>query len=299
MMFAERPGPVVVGVDYSTAGALAVSYAAWEARRRGLGLRLVHGFVASEPGAERAMLVTAEARLSDASAEVRAAHPGLPISTKVVAGSGAMTLVAESKSASLVIVGARGRGGFDGLLLGSVAAQVAKHALCPVIVMRTPIITEDGVPGTKKVLVGVDGSARSVGALSFAFDHAAACGVPLVAVHVWSVPTMTARSVGTVWSRDLRTAREQLRGGADRVLTDELAGWSEKYPQVNVERRTVHGDEPARTLLAVAEELMADLIVVGARESTGSDQVLDSVSQPLVAHAKASVAVIHSDQNRG
>jgi len=50
-------------------------------------------------------------------------------------GSAAEHLVAASKSADLVVVGSRGRGGFVGLLLGSVAQQVASHAACPVVVV--------------------------------------------------------------------------------------------------------------------------------------------------------------------
>ncbi len=172
MAFTGRPGPVVVGVDYSAGGAAALSYAAWEAQRRGAGLKLIHGFVATDPGEalptapydDNELVVAAEERLAEAA--VAHLSPGFPrslVTTKVVAGSGGSALVDESLRAGLVVVGARGLGGFDGLLLGSVAVQVSKHSRCPVVVVRSSA-GPDAAPGRKPVLVGVDGSPRPRGA---------------------------------------------------------------------------------------------------------------------------------------
>jgi len=296
----DRARPVVAGVDYSDLSVAAVSFAAGQASRRGVGLRLVNGFVSGPPGESRSgppydeneMLIQAEERLFEATVGVRSRFPGLPVSAKVVAGSGGKVLVEESGSAALVVVGARGREGFPGLLLGSVAAQVSQHAQGPVIVVRRPR-PEGEVMGSGCVLVGVDGSASSDDALAFGFDEAAARGARLVAVHVWSVPTVSARSVGTVWSPHPRKAQGQLREIAEGVLTEALSGWQDKYQQVSVDRCTTHGDQPARTLLEVAVRCGAELIVVGARDRTGSPAVvIGSVSQAVVTHARTSVAVV-------
>jgi nucleotide-binding universal stress UspA family protein len=298
-----RPGPVVVGVDESNASEAAVGYAAWEAQRHGLALRLVHGFLVPVPTLtplapyydENELLIATEARFTEVVAGVQPGFPDLDMVTKVVAGSGGKALVDESRSASLIVVGSRGQGGFAGVLLGSVAAQVAIYAHCPVIVVRQrPGAT--GVRGTGAVVVGIDGSARSADALSFAFDEAEGRGVALIAVHVWSIPEMSARSVGTVWSPSPATAGAQLQDAAEGVLAEALAGWQEKYPQVPVKRWTVHGDHPARTLLDVADEVAADLIVVASRGRSGlGGMLLGSVSQTLVAHSSTSVAVIHPE----
>jgi nucleotide-binding universal stress UspA family protein len=301
MTIDERARSVVAGVDHSSLSAAAVSYAAWEAARRGVGLRLVNGFVPGATGEsgsgppydENELVVAAEERLCEVTAGIRSRYPDLPVSVKVVAGSGGKILVEESASAGLVVVGSLGSGGFPGLRLGSVAAQVSQHAHCPVMVIRQS--QEDGtVQRGGCVLVGVDGSPSSADALRFGFDEADARGARLVAAHVWSIPGVTARSAGTVWAQSPTKARVQLRDIAERVLAEALSGWEGKYPQVSVERCTAHGDEPARTLLEVADEVAADLVVVGSRQRVGSSSVvMGSVSQALAVHARTSVAVIH------
>jgi nucleotide-binding universal stress UspA family protein len=305
-MISTRPGPVVAGVDYSEASRTAVAYAAWEARRRGLELLLVHGFLGSAPDEipqvalddDNALVIVAEERLVEAAAALRCEYPGVRISTKVVVGSGGTTLVEESASASLVVVGPRGRGGFEGLLLGSVAAQVSTHARCPVVVVRPSMPSTVGDSDAAWVVVGIDSSAQSAQVLSFAFEEAAARGVGLLAVHVWSVPEMSALSFGTVWSRSPATARTQLHEAAERVLGEALVGWPQKYPEVEVKRLTVHGDDPADTLLETAGAVAAGLVVVGRRGRGGfAGKLLGSVSHAVAAHARASVAVIHPEAN--
>jgi nucleotide-binding universal stress UspA family protein len=58
------------------------------------------------------------------------------LTRRVLEGSAAAALVAESKDAQLLVVGSRGHGGFAGLLIGSVSAKVAEHANCPVLVVH-------------------------------------------------------------------------------------------------------------------------------------------------------------------
>ncbi|MEV4543740.1 universal stress protein [Micromonospora echinaurantiaca] len=132
---AEQPvpttGPVLVGVDGSESAELAVGYAADEAARRQAGLVLVHVAPDGDP--------TAPPELADllatAAAAVRGSHPGVAVEERVLRAAGpGQALIDASRDAALVVVGSRGRGGFTGMLLGSVSQAVVQHAHCPVLV---------------------------------------------------------------------------------------------------------------------------------------------------------------------
>lgn len=145
-------GPVLVGVDGSDSAAYAIELAADEAERRDAELVLLHvrsperGAVAPEVAAEASTAERAEAAglLVEAADRVRAAHPGLRVTERAVtAASPETALVEASGEASLVVVGSRGRGGFVGLLLGSVSQAVVQHAHCPVLVAHRPEPADD------------------------------------------------------------------------------------------------------------------------------------------------------------
>ncbi|MDX3239133.1 universal stress protein [Streptomyces sp. ME03-5709C] len=146
---AAAGGPVLLGVDGSPANAGAVDFAFAEAELRGAELLALHAWTpwrtpvpppqdpampyASEPGE----LARSEERLvAEAIAGRRERHPGVGVRTKAVRGGTREILIEESRTAQLLVVGARGRGGFTGLLLGSVSQALLHHAHCPVAVVR-------------------------------------------------------------------------------------------------------------------------------------------------------------------
>lgn len=293
-------GRVVVGVDGSGPSHAAIARGAWEARRRGGRLLLVQGRLSgagSAPGPEgkddNEQVVAAEELLCETTVWVRDAYPDLIVSAKAVAASGGRALVEESESAALIVVGSRGAGGFPGVTLGSVADQVVTHARCPVVVVRNDPGPAVG-PEERSVIVGIDGSHRSRDALAFAFDQAQARGLPLSVVYVWSVPEMASRQAGAIWSRNLTTAAAQMRQAAEDVLIREVTPWYDRFPQVTVRVRAIHGDEPAYVLLDLAEHPGTELVVVAARGQRGIDgMLLGSVSRTLATHSPCSVAVTH------
>lgn len=148
----EQPktdGPIVLGVDGSAAGEKAVDFAFAEAGLRKAPLVALHAWTtwsaplpspqdASAPYANPpgALAEEEERLLAEALAGHRERYPDVVVEHKVVQGGAREALIEASRSAQLVVVGARGRGGFTGLLLGSVSQALLHHSHCPVAVVR-------------------------------------------------------------------------------------------------------------------------------------------------------------------
>ncbi len=138
------PKPIIVGVDGSPSSIDALHMAVTLARATGAPIEAVTAWqfpvmydgtfpteVWSPEGEAEAILAAA----------LDAAFPsGVPgdVTSRILAGPSAAALIARSKEASMLVVGSRGRGGFRGLLLGSVSTTCAQHAHCPVLIMHRP-----------------------------------------------------------------------------------------------------------------------------------------------------------------
>lgn len=140
-----RDGRILVGVDGSPQSAAALGFAFERAERLGLEVHPVHAFELAvavpsfgfvpELGIED-LHDAATQTLREAVAPWMARYPNVPVVEHLVPGRAANALVEESASSGLLVVGARGHGGFTGLLLGSVSRQVLRHAECPVVVLH-------------------------------------------------------------------------------------------------------------------------------------------------------------------
>ncbi|MFE6039883.1 universal stress protein [Streptomyces sp. NPDC056452] len=128
-------GPIVLAVDGSSVGEAAVEFAFAEAALRGAEIVAVHAFqpdyVPPGTGPE-----SAERLLAQALAGRTERYPDVTVRHEVLSGEAREALIEASRTAQLVVVGARGRGGFAGLLLGSVSQALLHHAHCPVTVVR-------------------------------------------------------------------------------------------------------------------------------------------------------------------
>lgn len=282
--------PVVVGVDGSPSSLAAVDLAAPQAALRGCPLTVVHAFIwpyfhvplgppplgPVDGGLRR----QADDMLAEACLRARITAPQVVVHGELVTGAAVAVLREYSRTASLVVVGDRGLGGFTGLLVGSVAVQLVAHAHCPVIVARGTV--DPAMP----VLLGVDGSPANDPAVGFAFEQAALRSVPLVALHVWAHPA----SIGPGDMMPLVYDPGEVQAEEGRLLAEALAGWQGKYPDVAVDRTVRHGGVRTRLIEATNQ---AQLVVVGARGLGGfAGLLLGSVSQAVLHHAACPVAVV-------
>jgi len=139
-MPASDPGVIVAGVDGSAASADALRWAARQAELTGAELRVVSSWrwpnyiTIKPPGLDLA--ADTERTLDELVDEVLAGRPGLTVTRRVVEGPPGPALLAQAEGAELLVVGARGRAAFPGMLLGSVAEYCVRNGPCPVVVVR-------------------------------------------------------------------------------------------------------------------------------------------------------------------
>ena len=285
---------ILVGVDGSSASTVAVDWAASDAAMRNVPLTLITVLDPSMATTIRGIPMPMppeftqwqqhEGRqiLTDALKTVENSTRQLgpvEVSSELMIGPPVPTLVDLSKDAAMVVVGSRGRGALARRLLGSVSTGLVHHAHCPVAVIhdQDPLIRHSS---QAPVLVGIDGSRASESATAIAFDEASWRGVELIALHAWSDTAMFEFRVPN-WSR--------VRSEAEELLAERLAGWQERYPDVDVVR-VVECDQPARQLLAQSKS--AQLLVVGSHGRGGfTGMLLGSVSTAVVHTARTPVIV--------
>jgi nucleotide-binding universal stress UspA family protein len=278
---------IAVGVDGSPASVAALRFAAEEAALRNTGVLAVYALeVPTVPwpglmGIVGTALEEANRVFGHAVDEAFGdAGPAVPFERRVEERSPAEALIEAAASADLLVVGSRGRGGFSGLLLGSVSQQVAHHAPCPVAIVRERASWEPG-----SVLAGVDGSEGSKVALRWADEEARLRGTQLVALHAWA-PGWEVTPGLVPMPLPAETLRSDVERFLEEVVTDVLG--AERAPEV--ERRLV--ETPAAFGLVRAAGT-GDLLVVGSRGHGGfAGLLLGSVGQQVAHHAPCPVVVV-------
>ncbi|MEV6767324.1 universal stress protein [Nocardia sp. NPDC051030] len=276
---------VVVAVDESAGSAVA-----WAARTAALHHRPLHllhvleltpdlglGLGTALTEDDYALFEASGQSLLDAAEQVAAKAGGVEITTELVHGAVAPTLIDRSHQAFLLVGGARGLGTLRRALLGSVSAVLARRSHCPLAIVRDGV---DAPPDlhTRPVLVGVDGTAVSEPAVRVAFEEASARGVDLIALHAWS---------GSDGSESDDPEMDALD---DYVLAESLAGWQERYPNVRIQREVAH-ERPERSLLEWSRG--AQLLVVGTRGRGGfASRVFGSTSQSLLLSVDSPIMIV-------
>ncbi|MDX3637085.1 MULTISPECIES: universal stress protein [Streptomyces] len=295
--------PVVAGLDGSRESIAAADWAAREALRRGLPLRLVHAWEGlPDEGTEaalpelRAPQYHARRVLRTALEQLNERYPQLYIAAEQVRRQPGPALLAEAENAELLVIGSQGPSGVGGFFSGSVALATVAHVQQPVVLVRAGFTAADehlpdssGKPSVREphrdVAVAVDTGGSCDEVLEFAFRAADLRDAPLRAVHAWHVP------LGHGIPGDEEHAR--LRGAAEQELTALLQPWRDKYPSVLV-REALYEGRPAHVLVRAANG--AGLLVVGRRRrraAVGSHT--GPVAHALIHHVDRPVVLVPHD----
>ena len=276
----------MVGTDGSEHSRLALKWAADEAKRRKSLLRIVYAHTSApkdvpawyQPGSTG--LSPAEAIIEDAIGLVATRHPSVLARGQVDERPAAGALTTASRSADILVVGARGLGGFYGLLLGSVSNQCVEYAHCPVAVIRADIDEFPLRAAGARIVVGIDGSFGSTRALRWTLEEARIRSAAVEAVYAWQYPPVGAFVLGPNQGFEV-LAEETVEAAAE--YAEEVA------PGVPFTAHTCFNAEVPALLEASNG---ADLLVVGSRGHGGfHDVLLGSVAHQCIRHAKCPVIV--------
>ncbi|MET8535967.1 universal stress protein [Streptomyces sp. NPDC005065] len=284
--------PVVVGVDGSEGSLRALDWAATEAARQRLPLRVIHASLwehyeglrprfDTERPAEQ---ILAEHLVASAQERAQRLHSEVSVVADVQPEDPVTALVQESHEATLVVLGSRGRGRIAGMLLGSVGLALAGRSHCPVVVIPTTRPSTQPKPG--RIVVGIGDAAGPSSAAHFALEQAASRHGELIAVRAWRCPAHEAMDHPLLSGSQSSAHHQQ----AEEHLDNVLAVLDRTGSDAVIERSVVQG--PAHQALIEAAT-GAELLVVGARRDSGRHGLhLGPVNHAVLHYAPCPVAVV-------
>jgi len=200
----------------------------------------------------------------------------------VAGGHVGRTLCAAARPGDLIVVGSRGRGALVETLTGSTGSYCAAHSLVPVVIVPESAHTAEA---TTHIVVGVDGSANSIAALTWALDHCPA-GATIEALHAY-VPAAPMFELAETYSDDFEKRAQAL---LDEAVGVAVAAARQPVATENLVSRIVLEDP--RTALTGTD---ANMIVVGARGHRGVAHLLmGSVATALTHHVETTTVIVPS-----
>jgi nucleotide-binding universal stress UspA family protein len=288
---------IIVGVDGSEPSFDAVRWAAYEARRRNAGLKLVSCYTmpayGGVDGAVYPSSIDVETLKQDSVGIVRHAiqivrdiDPQLLVEGVTPMTTPVIGIATSAVRGDEIVVGATGHSGVLNGIVGSVTTGVAHRAHVPVIVVPSAAQTQIG-EAMRTIVVGVDGSPESLLALEWAYTEALASGAELNVVHAWICPY-------TLSDRSVREVRKPMEFAAAKVLQSSLESLGSRLTDGSVViHSTLCEQTPAEALLKESE--VAEILVVGSRGRGGlRSLVLGSVSRAVLHRAGCPVAVVRA-----
>ncbi|WP_052852308.1 universal stress protein [Streptomyces avicenniae] len=280
--------PLTVGVDGSPSSGAAVEWAAREAGRRGLGVHLVHAWVDESlymgtvpDGRDGQQLLEQVAR------DVSSRHPGLPVTTELLAETATAGLIEKADGAEVMVLGTRGHTPVMGFLLGSVGLPVIAHSERPVVLVRAGA-DDDG----DEIVVGLrDLGPPGDALLGLAFASAVARGAAVRAVRVWGGAPSLFGGSDLPENLEDRDAHDEAEARETAALVEALAPWRLQFPDVPLIEDVRFGNAAEELLRAAS--VSAALLVVGRRTNRSLFAMrIGAVAHAALHHAPAPVAVV-------
>ncbi|WP_148616317.1 universal stress protein [Nocardioides rubriscoriae] len=217
--------------------------------------------------------------LADARRRAQARAPGLVVHEILTRVDPRTALLELGERAAAVVVGSRGRGPIATALLGSVSVHLAKHATCPVVVVRHA----PGAAARGGVVVDVDDTEQGRAAIEFAYLTASFRRLPLTALRVVWDPTHVGADHRVVRDEDPGLDTERL------LLSEATAGMREKFPDVADRLELVRGRREHQLARASRG---AELLVVGSAPNGPVEHLARGSVATVVEHAACDVAVL-------
>ncbi|WP_239515966.1 MULTISPECIES: universal stress protein [unclassified Streptomyces] len=278
---------ITVGLDGSRESLASVTWAAVEAHRRDLALRLLHVW-SLEPDVHSPLIGSrtrhglSESDPRTTAERIRRTHPGLDVLAQQRCGEPAAVLCEAAEESELLVLGSRGQGGVAGFVVGSVALSVVARTRHPVVLVPGP----DPMPGGDVVL-GLDLSHPCDEVLDYAFSQAHRLGVPLRVVHSPHAP----RGYGPdAVEAAAATAPGAAAAATARTLAQVLEQWRPSFPGLHVTGEIRPG-HPARRILEASHA--AGLVVIGRRNRDSRlGPHTGSVTRAVLHRCRTPVALI-------
>jgi nucleotide-binding universal stress UspA family protein len=294
-------GKILVGVDGSANSAAALRWALAEADLRHHRVTALFAWGYIPPGhAGEGRTFDADYGPADADAALAAAIEAAvgaevagDVERRVVCDLAPKSLLTVAGGADLLVVGARGVGGFRGLLLGSVSQQCLHHATGPVAIIRSPrssdaTVQADTAPrqgAGGRIVVGVDDSDGARRALRWALEEGRLRHAGVDVVHAWQPPYFVPSPFAGL-PIDPEIVEKHARAVLDRMVDGE----DTRHQPEPVERILVRG-AAAPAILGTAPG--ADLVVLGSRGLGGfKGLLLGSVTHHVAHHIRCPLVVV-------
>lgn len=295
--------PVLAGYDGSTNSEMAVWWAADVARASKRTLRILTsyalptmvalgvsaGYVVPALSSEEVHEIDLRHRtmLNELADRVRKQLPDLPVDTFLEQGAPATAILKASDDVAMIVLGTRGVGSAQGLLMGSVSYAVVHRAKCPV--MLVPESSNRSVPG--KVVVGVDGSSRSTQAAQWALSLATCMHRPLEVVTAWHYPYQAmVPEAGMMMGPNIEELRLALLRDAKQLVEREKHRLEGPHG-TSIDANAVEGS--AADVLS-EEAGPQDVIVVSSKShSLLASVLLGSTAVSLAHRSRGPVVIVH------